>query len=190
MRRSSVIRFLCSAKTKDHFPETKQEVVFVGRSNVGKSSLLNALYKQKLAYVGKTPGKTRLINFFDIHGRYTAVDVPGYGYARRSEKELIEFAEMMDDYFGRRNKIRLVVMIVDSRIGLTADDLDMLTYLKENGLPYQIVANKIDKLSNNQLARNQKAFFSDLPDVIYVSCLKKTNLDLLESSIESHLEVA
>ncbi|MBQ6559332.1 MAG: YihA family ribosome biogenesis GTP-binding protein [Erysipelotrichaceae bacterium] len=184
-----MIRFLCSAKTKNSFPVTQQEIVFVGRSNVGKSSLLNALYQQKLAYTGKTPGKTRLINFFDIHGKYTAVDVPGYGYARRSDKELIEFGQMMDDYFSRKDKIKLVVMIVDSRIGFTADDLDMLEYLKDSELPYVIVANKIDKLSNNQLAKNKKEFFQEQDNIIYVSCLKKTNIDLLEKAICSYLEV-
>ncbi len=184
-----MIKFVSSAKTKNSFPVTRQEIVFVGRSNVGKSSLLNALYKQKLAYTGKTPGKTRLINFFDINGKYTAVDVPGYGFARRSDQELIEFGHMMDDYFSRKDKIKLVVMIVDSRIGFTEDDRDMLEYLDESGLPYVIVANKTDKLSNNQLANNKRKFFHDRSDIIYVSCMKKTNIDALEKRIESHLEV-
>ena len=130
-----------------------------------------------------------MINFFDIHGQYTAVDVPGYGYARRSDQELIEFGLMMDDYFSRTDKIRLVVMIVDSRIGFTADDKDMLDYLKESGLPYVIVANKIDKLSNNQLAKNKKELFNDQENIVYVSCLKKTNIDFLEKTIRSYLEV-
>ena len=180
-----MVKFIKSATNKNDFPDTSREVVFVGRSNVGKSSLLNALYNQKIAYVGKTPGKTRLINFFDVDGRYTAVDVPGYGYAQRSKKEALDYARMMDDYFSRSNKIILVVMIVDSRIGLTDDDLDMKQYLEDMNLDYIVVANKIDKLSNNQLNNNKRKFFNDLENVIYVSCEKKKNIDKLNDYINN-----
>ena len=179
--------FIKSAKNGKDFPQTQREVVFVGRSNVGKSSLLNCLYKKNLAYTGKTPGKTRLINFFDIDGKYTAVDVPGYGYARRSRQEAIDFAEMMDDYFSRKDKIRLTVMIVDSRIGLTKDDSNMKEYLEEQEIPYVIVANKIDKLSNNQLNKNKRMFFNQMDNVIYLSAEKKTNIDQLIRVIEDSL---
>ena len=182
-----MVKFIKSTTNKNDFPNTNREVVFVGRSNVGKSSLLNALYKQKIAYVGKTPGKTRLINFFDVDGKYTAVDVPGYGYAKRSQKEAIDYAKMMDDYFNRDNKINLVVMIVDSRIGLTIDDLDMKQYLEQMNLDYIIVANKIDKLSNNQLMNNKHKLFKDYDNVIYVSAEKKKNLDILHNEIERYL---
>ena len=182
-----MVKFLKSATNKNDFPDTKREVVFVGRSNVGKSSLLNALYNQKIAYVGKTPGKTRLINFFDVDDKYTAVDVPGYGYAQRSKKEAIDYANMMDDYFSRTNKIKLVVMIVDSRIGLTDDDLDMKQYLEDMNLNYIIVANKIDKLSNNQLFNNKNKLFKELDNVIYVSAEKNKNLDLINNEIENYI---
>ena len=178
-----MISFIKSAKFKNDFPETKREVVFVGRSNAGKSSLLNALYKKDMAYVGKTPGKTRLINFYDINGEYTAVDVPGYGYANRSQDEAIEFGKMMDDYFSRK-QVKLVVIIVDSRIGLTQDDLDMLEYIKSKSIRYIIVANKIDKLSNNQLNNNKHLFFNDYEYVFYVSSLRKTNIESLSKEIE------
>ena len=180
--------FIKSASRKNDFPLTEREVVFVGRSNVGKSSLLNAFYGQKIAYVGKTPGKTRLINFFDVDHRYTAVDVPGYGYARRSRQEAVEFARMMDDYFSRRDKIALTVMIVDSRIGLTDDDIDMKDYLESSGIDYVIVANKIDKLSNNQLNANKKKYFSDFDEVIYVSAEKRKNMDRLAEAIDRFIE--
>lgn len=176
--------FIKSAKEGKEFPETEKEVVFVGRSNVGKSSLLNCLYKKNLAYTGKTPGKTRLINFFDIDGRYTAVDVPGYGYARRSQQEAVDYAKMMDDYFSRKGKIRLTVMIVDSRIGLTKDDQDMKEYLDSQQIPYVIVANKIDKLSNNQLNNNKRLFFNGMDNVIYISAEKRKNIDQLVYAIE------
>ncbi|MBR4469906.1 MAG: YihA family ribosome biogenesis GTP-binding protein [Erysipelotrichaceae bacterium] len=184
-----MVKFLCSATKKDQFPATEKEIVFVGRSNVGKSSLINALYNQKLAYVGKTPGKTRLINFFDVDGLYTAVDVPGYGYARRSQKEAVDYAKMMDDYFTRENKIRLVIMIVDSRIGLTDDDKDMKEYLKDNHLNYVIAANKIDKLSNNQLNNNKRMFFNEEVNVVYVSAEKKKNLEGLREYIRKYTDL-
>ena len=179
-----MIRFICSATSEKQFPQTEKEIVFVGRSNVGKSSLINALYKQKLAYVGKTPGKTKLINFFDIDGLYTAVDVPGYGYAQRSKEEAVRFADMMDDYFSRKDKILLVVMIVDARIGLTADDLDMKEYLDEHELKYIVAANKIDKLSNNQLMNNKHKLFADIENIMFVSAEKKKNIDQLRRYID------
>ncbi len=178
-----MIRFLCSAQNGSQFPQTEKEVVFVGRSNVGKSSLINAIYNQKLAYVGKTPGKTKLINFFDVDELYTAVDVPGYGYARRSQNEAIAFGKMMDDYFDRKDKITLVIMIVDSRIGLTKDDLDMKDYLEAHQLRYLIAANKIDKLSNNQLMNNKHTLFKDMGNVVYVSAEKKKNIQEIKDRI-------
>lgn len=179
-----MISFIKSAKSINDFPKTEREVVFVGRSNAGKSSLLNALYKNNLAYVGKTPGKTRLINFFDINGEYTAVDVPGYGFANRSQDEAIEFGNMMDDYFSRKN-VKLAIVIVDSRIGLTQDDIDMKEYLESKNIKYIIAANKIDKLSNNELNNNKRMFFNDYRYVIYVSALKKTNINELNNQIIS-----
>ena len=181
-----MISFIKSAKSINDFPKTEREVVFVGRSNAGKSSLLNALYKKDLAYVGKTPGKTRLINFFDIDGKYTAVDVPGYGFANRSKQESIDFAKMMDDYFSRK-VVKLAVIIVDSRLGLTQDDIDMKEYLESKNIKYIIAANKIDKLSNNELNNNKQLFFKDYKYVVYISAEKKTNIDTLNSEIESIL---
>ena len=178
-----MISFICSATSRNDFPDTEREVVFVGRSNVGKSSLINAVYNQKLAFVGKTPGKTKLVNFFDIDGIYTAVDVPGYGYAKRSMNETIAFGKMMEDYFSRTGKIRLVIMIVDSKIGLTKDDMDMKEFIEAKGLNYLIVANKIDRLSNNQLMNNKHRLFKDIDNIIYVSAAKKTNIDKLKELI-------
>jgi ribosome biogenesis GTP-binding protein YsxC/EngB len=148
-------------------------IVFLGRSNVGKSSLINALYKKDLAYVGKTPGKTKLLNFFNIHDDYIAVDVPGYGYAKRSHEDAIRFSNMMDDYFSQIDIIKLVILIVDSRIGLTNDDLDMLDYIQKKHFSCLILANKIDKLSNNQLFNNKNKLFKEYKNIIYVSALKK-----------------
>ena len=182
-----MISFIKSAKSAKDFPETDKEIVFVGRSNVGKSSLINCLYKKDLAYTGKTPGKTRMINFFNINDLYTAVDVPGYGYARRSQKEALEYASMMDDYFNRTDKIRLVVQITDVRIGLTQDDTDMEEYLKDRKLNYVIIANKIDKLSNNQLMNAKHKLYTDRDNVIYLSAEKRKNIEQLKNYIDSYL---
>ena len=179
-----MIEFICSANDCNQFPASEKEVVFVGRSNAGKSSLINCLYKKKLAYTGKMPGKTKMINFFDIDGRYTAVDVPGYGYARRSNSEAVKFGSLMEAYFKRNDIIRITVMIVDARIGLTKDDLDMKEFLEERKIPYVLAVNKIDKLSNNQLANQKRKVFQEYPDAIYVSALKRTNMDLLKAKIE------
>ncbi len=182
-----MISFIKSAKSAKDFPVTDKEIVFVGRSNVGKSSLINCLYKKDLAYTGKTPGKTRMINFFNINDLYTAVDVPGYGYARRSQKEAIEYASMMDDYFDRTEKIRLVVQITDVRIGLTQDDIDMEEYLKDRKLNYVIIANKIDKLSNNQLTNARHKLYKDRDNVIYVSAEKRKNIEQVKDCIDRYL---
>ncbi len=181
-----MIKFISSATKLEQYPVSNAEVVFVGRSNVGKSSLINKLYG-KVAYVGKTPGKTRLLNFFDVNGKYTVCDVPGYGYARRSEKEMIEFGEMMDEYFSCREPLKLCVMILDIRRTPNQDDKDMLEYLNEHNIPVLFVFNKCDKFSNNQRINQLKIIYKTLgiEGGICVSCLKSVNIDVVANSIES-----
>lgn len=181
-----MVEFLKSAKTISEFPLNYNEVVFVGRSNAGKSSLLNALYKKDIAYVGKTPGKTKLINFFNIDNEYLAVDVPGYGYANRSKQEAIQFGQMMEEYFSRK-QVKYCVMIVDSRIGLTRDDLDMKDFLDDKKIKYVIVANKIDKLSNNELFNVKNKIFKEYENIIYVSAIKRKNIDELKQLIKDNI---
>lgn len=181
-----MIQFVKSATKLSEFPQGFKEVVFVGRSNAGKSSLINALYKKDLAYTGKTPGKTKMINFFNNDDKYLIVDVPGYGFANRSKQEAINFGNMMEDYFSRKN-IKLCVMIVDCRIGLTEDDNNMLDFLKDNKIKYIIAVNKIDKLSNNQLINNKNRLFKDYDNCVYISAIKRTNIDILNNQIEKIL---
>ena len=107
--------FLKSALSFNEFPNSNKELIFLGKSNVGKSSLINSLYGKKTAYVGKTPGKTKMLNFFDVDNKYTFVDAPGYGYAKRSEKEIIQFGNMMEDYFQKRKELKLAILIIDVR---------------------------------------------------------------------------
>lgn len=172
--------FIKGAKKAKDFPESEREICFIGRSNVGKSSLINALYG-KMAYVGKTPGKTRMINFFD-NGNYTIADLPGYGYARRSAQELVEYGEMMEDYFAKRDCLKLCVLIIDIRRTPNQDDLDMIEYLRYYNRDFVVVANKRDKFSNNQ-AYNALRLIKDtlqIDEIIDVSCLKRYNISTLK----------
>ena len=143
-----ISEFVISAVEKEQWPESDlPEVVVVGRSNVGKSSFINALTnKKKLAYVGNTPGKTRLINFFKIDDTWMLVDVPGYGYAKMSKQMLIKMGKMMDTYFNQREQICCVVQLVDARHGATHDDLDMIEMIQSLGIQIVIVATKVDKI--------------------------------------------
>lgn len=181
-----MIKFIKGATESKDYPDSKYEVVFVGKSNVGKSSLINALYG-KIAYVGKTPGKTRILNFFNVDDKYTACDVPGYGFANRSEKEIIKFGEMMEDYFENRKCLKLCVFIIDIRHKPTQDDLDMFEFIKNRKLKCIIVANKSDKLSNNERFNSLKTISETLEidknKIVCVSTLKKTNIDILKEKI-------
>ena len=181
-----MIKFIKGATNFKDYPVSKHEIVFVGKSNVGKSSLINALFG-KVAYVGKTPGKTRILNFFNVDDKYTICDVPGYGYANRSNKELIEFGKMMEEYFKTRKALKLCIVIIDIRRIPNQDDLDMIEFLKENKIKYRIVANKIDKLSNNERNNSLKIISETLKiekeKILIISCLKKTNIDTLKAEI-------
>lgn len=145
-----------SAASKIQWPETDlPEMVLAGRSNVGKSSLINALVgRKKLAYVGNTPGKTRLLNFFNLDDKYMFVDVPGYGYANISKQQLIKFGEMMEDYFGEREQKRGLLLIVDARHKPTEDDLTMLDFVRYYDLPVIVAATKYDKVKPSQRHHN------------------------------------
>lgn len=142
-----------SAPNRDSWPESSlPEIVLAGRSNVGKSSFINAMTRRKnLAFVGNTPGKTRLLNFFNIDDKFMFVDVPGYGYANASKQQLILFGEMMEDYFANRTQKRGLIMLVDSRHKPSVDDLAMLEYARYYGIEVAIVATKTDKLKRSEL---------------------------------------
>jgi len=130
------------------------QVAFSGRSNVGKSSLINTLLgRNSLARVSSAPGKTITVNFYDVDKKLFFVDLPGYGYAKRTAKEQLQWSNLVDGYFTKNPNIdlvKLVVQLVDSRIGYTNDDLDMIEYMNEAGVPYIIVATKTDKLNKTE----------------------------------------
>lgn len=181
--------FLISASGKENWPESElPEVVVVGRSNVGKSSFINALTnRKKLAYVGSTPGKTQLLNFFDIDGKWVLVDVPGYGYAKLSKTQLQKLGKMMDEYFGERENIACVVSLVDARHAPSADDLDMIGYFKETGRKVIIGATKIDKVPKTKRLAALKTISKDLQiplkNIYPISSVEKSGFDEIYQAI-------
>lgn len=143
--------FIKTAKFPKDFPQTrKPEIAFLGRSNVGKSSLINALLCRKsLARTSSTPGRTRALNFFLINHRFLFVDLPGYGYAKVSQTERKEWEPMMRGYFKDHPDRIVPILILDARHGPTQLDIRMRDWLEFYGLPYMVVATKIDKVKKN-----------------------------------------
>lgn len=145
-------QLVISAAHESQFPEFSGcEIVMVGKSNVGKSSLINGLTNRKrLAYVGQTPGKTRLINFYEIAEDLMLVDVPGYGFANRSKQEQDHYAVLMDSYFEKR-ELAVMLILIDSRRGIADADRMMIDFARYHHLRYALVFTKADKLSGSKL---------------------------------------
>ncbi len=135
----------------DRFPDPKEgDVAFVGRSNVGKSTLLNTLFGRKLAQVSKRPGKTRSINFYLVNSSFYMVDLPGYGYAQVSKEERKRWADLVSDYFNRRWSLKMVFLLVDGRHSLQEKDRGLLEWMKQFDLPLAIVMTKMDKVKRSE----------------------------------------
>ena len=158
-----------SAGDVKQFPrERLPQIVLSGRSNVGKSSMINALLGRKsLARVSSSPGKTVTLNFYDIDGKIIFADLPGYGYARRSRDTKRGFSTLTESYFLKNpssDLIKLVIQLIDVRIGPTEDDLMMIDFLSKSGLPFIVTATKADKFSPSKLIETvsniEKTFFS------------------------------
>lgn len=166
--------FEFAAGKASQLPESAlPEVIFSGRSNVGKSSLINKIVNRKaLARVSATPGKTATINFFRVD-KFHLVDLPGYGYAKVSHSEKQRWAELMEGYFNQDRYFSLVVQIVDMRHSPTQDDMNMIEYLYANGFPFMIVLTKKDKLKKTQQQKRleelkeELADYSDVPVVTF-----------------------
>ncbi len=177
------------------YPEDNvAEIAFAGRSNVGKSSLLNLLTNRKsLARVSGSPGKTRTINFYRINDTFRIVDLPGYGYAKVSKSMSKDWGPMMEEYFQKRNNLKKVIQLVDIRHAPSAQDVQMYEYLKHYGLDGLVVATKADKVSNNELQKCISVIRKTLglgPEdkVIPVSALKRKGHDKLLAEMEALLE--
>lgn len=156
------VNLTISAGLPRQFPgDPKVQVAFSGRSNVGKSSLINALLNRKsLARVSSAPGKTITINFYDVDKKLYLVDLPGYGFAKRNPEDKKKWSALTDGYFTQNkniDRLSLVLQLVDSRIPPTADDEMMLNYLRAAGLPFVVVATKVDKLNATERKKNLEA---------------------------------
>ena len=183
------VRYLASYGTVEQLPQSKApEVSFVGRSNVGKSSLINKLFNRKsLAKVSGKPGKTANINFFEADGIHF-VDLPGYGFAHRSQAEKQRWADLIDAYFTSERSHNLVIALVDIRLDAQALDLQMIDYLKGADLPFIIALTKADKLSRQkqqaQLRKLAAAFGVDEMAYVVTSAQTGLGLDTLKRFIE------
>ena len=182
--------FITSAVKREQYPlDNRAEVAFVGRSNVGKSSIINALTnRKKLAKVSQTPGKTRLVNFFLINNDFYLVDLPGYGYAKVSKSEKESWGKTIEMYLTGREQLKRVVLLVDSRHKPTGDDIMMYDWFKHFGYNVVVVGTKSDKVTKNELKKNEKVIMDTLKlgaeDKLYFfSALKKDGADELINNL-------
>ena len=163
--------FLISAAAPKDFPKDRlPEIAFAGKSNVGKSSVINRILQRKnFARVGDKPGKTIHVNYFTVDSKCYFVDLPGYGFAKVSEKEKARWGKLMEDYFAA-GRIDLGVLIVDYRHPPTNNDITMAAWFIQSGCPFVVVANKMDKLKKSELEPNLKTIREDLnlPDTVPV----------------------
>ncbi|MFW5842107.1 MAG: ribosome biogenesis GTP-binding protein YihA/YsxC [Bacillota bacterium] len=186
---TSVKNPLLAAEPKG-YPEARYpEFCIMGRSNVGKSSFINALLnRKKLAYTSQNPGKTQTINFYLINDDFYFVDVPGYGYAKVSKQKREAFGKMIETYLTERETLKHVFLLIDSRHEPTKDDYLMVEFLQYIRIPFTIIATKADKLSKNQqqahLSKlNKQLMLDSYTDVILFSSVTKQNKDLILDNI-------
>ena len=185
-------RFVLSADSVDRLPDSPAEVAVVGRSNVGKSSLLNAVAgRNQLARTSKTPGRTQLLNCFSLDGSgeppATLVDCPGYGYAKVSKVQRAQMAAMIERYLTDREPLAMVMVLVDGEVGPTALDRSMLEWLRDEGLPHQVVATKHDKVKAAQRDKRKRQLAAacdlDPGDVVWVSAHRNVGIDRLRDLV-------
>jgi GTP-binding protein len=186
------LTFLQSATKTDQLPESPAEVAFVGRSNVGKSSLINALANRKqLARVSNTPGRTQLINIFSHPSGGTVVDLPGYGYAKVPGKVRREWPAMIEGYLLDREELQMVFVLVDGEIGPTPLVVMMIDWVRDNEVPHTVVATKMDKVksSKRKTRREQLAAKCHLEqgDIVWASAAKNVNIDQLRGLVVTHI---
>ncbi len=173
-------------------PSDIMEIAFAGRSNVGKSSLLNKLFNRKsLARVSSVPGKTITINFYNVDG-YKFVDLPGYGYAKLSKTERDRFGELMEGYFQSERNIKLVVQLVDMRHKPSQDDYGMIDFMQHMDIPFIVVCTKADKLKVKEFKKREEEIKTELPmvnsdNIIPFSSQNGLGLDKIKMLIEKSL---
>ena len=190
------LEFVTSAPTLRDLPDSASDVAVVGRSNVGKSSLINALANRKqLAAVSGTPGRTRLLNAFRLaegpEPRPMLVDLPGYGYAKVPKAVRDTWGPMIEDYLTGREQLAMVVVLLDGEVGPTTSDLELLDWLRHETLPHSVVATKHDKVKSSRRDRRRRELAADCDleprDVLWVSATKGVNIDLLRERVRTWL---
>lgn len=156
------------ATRRSQYPtEGKPEFLLVGRSNVGKSSFINAILSRKnLAYTSARPGKTQTLNFYGVNGEFYLIDVPGYGYAAVDKKTQAKFGMMIEEYLEKRDELKRVFMLIDYRMKPTEDDLLMYNFLKYYNLPVTVIATKADKVPGSKKQKNLKIILETLDLVV------------------------
>ncbi len=190
------ITFMLSVARLEQLPDDDYaEIAFAGRSNVGKSSLINALFNQKkLAKTSSTPGRTQQLNFFNFDNKLYLVDLPGYGYAEAPEKLVKQWQNILKTYLRGRPNLRRVFLLIDSRRGIKKEDLEIMKMLDEAAVSYQIILTKIDKISATELAKTLSQTSAEiakhaaaLPDIVVTSSEKKIGLDMCKAEICSFM---
>lgn len=191
------ITFVAGVATLDQLPELNlPEVAFIGRSNVGKSSLLNALTNNgQLARTSQTPGRTRQLNFFNVMDVMHLVDVPGYGYAKASKKDVKQWQGVLFDYLRGRSQLARAFMLIDSRHGVKDADKEMFKLLNDSAVSYQMVLTKIDKITPDELEKVRERTLETAakqpaahPGVVSTSADKKLGIDGLREAVIEALQ--
>ena len=181
--------YVIGGTKSEHFPtDNLPEILFVGRSNVGKSSFINALCNTNIARTSSNPGKTQVINFFLINKEFYFVDVPGYGYARVSKTKIEEFGKMIENYITYRETLKAVFLLIDFKVGPTSDDLLMYDFLKFYNKKIYVICTKSDKVNMSNTIKTKKSILAKLnldeDSIIITSSEKKLNLDKCLNVIE------
>ncbi|MCS6804026.1 MAG: ribosome biogenesis GTP-binding protein YihA/YsxC [Acidobacteriota bacterium] len=175
-------QFICSVYCSDDLPKDRRpEITLLGRSNVGKSSVLNSLLNRRsLARIGSTPGRTRSINFYLVNQMFYMVDLPGYGYANVSEAQRRWWRALIEAYLNERSQIALAVLVIDARHEPTLLDMQMRDWLISASLPYVVALTKADKLSRQEIARSTSRACQVFPNVTVVPYSARTRLGVAE----------
>ena len=188
------VNFIKSASKKDEFiADELPQIAIVGRSNVGKSSLINLLTNNsKMAKTSSTPGRTRLVNYFNVNKQFYLVDLPGYGYHKASKSIADSWDRVMNDYFVDNSKLKLVMVLLDSRLMPSELDKQMLDYLAENEIPAIIILTKTDKLSrseiNNNINKISKEIRYNKDLIIPTSATKKQGVETISKLLDEYIK--